>query len=76
MLDTEKGSVYGIVVTMAKESFLSRMFDQAGEGKKAILIPHKHIISCDDIVIVTIPSKYEKQLSAPIMESTEEETEI
>ncbi len=76
MLDTEKGSVYGIVVNMSKDSFLARMFDQTGEGRKSILIPHRHILSCDDIVIVTIPSKYEKQMSVPLAESTEEETEI
>ena len=78
MLDVEKGSIYGIVVNMAKESFLSRAFDQAGEGKKAILIPHKHMISCDDIVIVSIPSKYEKPSAASgIAEpSAEEESEV
>ncbi len=60
MLDTEKGSVYGIVIGMAKESFLYKMFEQSGEGKKAILIPHRHIISADDIVLISIPPKYEK----------------
>jgi len=60
MLDTEKGSIYGIVIGMAKESFLYKMFEQSGEGKKAILIPHRHIISSDDIVLISIPPKYEK----------------
>lgn len=71
MLDTEKGSVYGIVIGMAKESFLYKMFEQSGEGKKAILIPHRHIISSDDIVLISIPPKYEKgALAAPEQEPT------
>ena len=68
MLDSEKGSIQGIVIAMAKESFLYKMFEQTGEGKKAILIPHRHVMACDDIVIVTIPPKYEKPAVAPAEE--------
>lgn len=71
MLDSERGSIYGIVIQMARDSFLFKMFEEGGESKKAILIPHRHIIACDDIVIVAMPEKYET--ATPLGERKEEE---
>jgi len=59
MLDSERGAVYGIVIQMARDSFLFKMFEEGGESKKAILIPHRHIIAAEDILIVAMPEKYE-----------------
>jgi sporulation protein YlmC with PRC-barrel domain len=61
MLDTEKGNVYGFVVNMARDSFLYKMLPSTEQGvKKTILIPYREILSCDDIVLVTVPKQYEK----------------
>jgi len=59
MLDSERGSVYGLVIQMARDSFIYKLFEQEGSSKRAILIPHRHILACEDIVLVTMPDKYE-----------------
>lgn len=76
MLDTEKGNVYGFVVNMARDSFLYKMLPSTEQGvRKTILIPYREILSCDDIVLVTVPKQYEK---AEASESaiSEEEAEV
>ncbi|MFH1786997.1 MAG: PRC-barrel domain-containing protein [archaeon] len=65
MLDTERGAVYGVVVQMDRGSFLYQMFEKSGDAKRAVLIPHKHIVAADDIVIISMPKKYETPLSIP-----------
>ncbi len=72
MLDTEKGSVYGFAVSMARNSFLFRNVSKGDSGvKKTILIPYREVLACDDIVIVTVPKKYEEK---PATEQTQEES--
>ena len=58
MLDSERGAVYGFVIQMGKESYIYKFFEQEGGSKKAILIPHRHVIACEDIVLVSMPEKY------------------
>ncbi|MFC1454973.1 PRC-barrel domain-containing protein [Candidatus Undinarchaeota archaeon] len=65
MLDTERGSVYGVVVQMDRSSFLYQMFEKSGDAKRAVLIPHKHVISAEDIILISMPKKYETPLSLP-----------
>ncbi len=67
MLDTERGSVAGFVVQMAPDSYLSKMFDKTG-AKKAILVPHRHVIASEDIVIIAVPSKFEQPSILPAQE--------
>lgn len=64
MLDTERGAVAGFVIQMAPDSYLYKMFEKGG-NKKAILVPHRHVIACDDIVIIAVPSKYEQPSILP-----------
>lgn len=59
MLDTERGSIAGFVIQMAPDSYLYKMFEKGG-NRKAILVPHRHVLSCDDIVIISVPAKYEQ----------------
>ena len=73
MLDSERGSVYGIVIQMARDSFLFKMFEEGGESKKAILIRHRHIIAAEDILIVAMPEKYESAQQIGKTEETPEE---
>jgi len=62
MIETEKGGIYGFVVNLAKGSFLYQDLSRSEQGvKKNILIPFKEVIACDDIVLVTVPKKYEKE---------------
>lgn len=76
MLDTEKGSIYGLTVNMARESLLYKMLSTSEQGvKKTILIPFREVLACEDIVIVTVPRQYEKaEESSAIPETSEAET--
>jgi sporulation protein YlmC with PRC-barrel domain len=78
MLDTEKGNIYGFAVNMSKESFLFKMLasSEPGVTKKTILIPYREVLSCEDIVIVTVPKQYEKSEVPPSPEPMEEEEAI
>jgi len=79
MLDSERGAVYGLVIQMAKDSFVYKFFEQEGGAKKAILIPHRHIIAAEDIVLVSMPDKYSaSQVSRPAEpeESPEPEADL
>ena len=61
MIDTEKGNLYGVAVGLTKDSFLSKALTNPDAGlRKTILIPYKEIISCEDIVLVTVPKQYER----------------
>jgi len=78
MLDTEKGNIYGFAIAMAKGSFLYKMLsgaEQGAAGKKTILIPYREILACEDIVLVTVPKKYERveEPDLPPAEDSEEE---
>lgn len=66
MLDSERGAVYGVVVQVDRASFLFKMLEKGGEIKKAVLIPHRHITACEDIVVVSMPKRYEAPLAAPM----------
>lgn len=60
MLDTERGAIYGLVIQMARDSFVYKFFEQEGGGaKKAILIPHRHLLAAEDIILVSMPEKYQ-----------------
>lgn len=74
IVDTEKGSIYGFAVNMARESFLYKTLSSSEQGvKKSIMIPYREIIACDDIILVTVPKQYEK---AQALEPGEEEEVI
>lgn len=77
MLDTEKGNIYGFAINMAKESFLFKMLasSEPGVTKKTILIPYREVLSCEDIVIVTVPKQYEKS-EVPLAAPTDDEEAI
>lgn len=60
MLDTEKGNLYGVAVSLTKESFLSKTVGPDAAARKTILIPYREILACEDIVIVTVPKQYER----------------
>lgn len=61
MIDTEKGNLYGVAVGLTKESFLSKAIAGSESAtRKTILIPYREIISCEDIIIVTVPKQYER----------------
>ena len=73
LVDTERGNVYGFAVAMSKESFLYGAVSKSETGtKKSILIPYREVLACDDVVLVTVPKKYETK---PIPETEEEEGE-
>ncbi len=77
MVDSERGAVYGVVIQMARDGFLYQMFEQSGDVKKAILIPHRHIIACEDIIVISMPQKYETPARLPMPEpSTGEEAKV
>jgi sporulation protein YlmC with PRC-barrel domain len=77
MIDTEKGNLYGVAVGLTKDSFLSKALTNPDAGlRKTILIPYKEIISCEDIVLVTVPKQYERAQEEVPEQHNEEMDEV
>ena len=74
MIDTEKGNLYGVAVGLTKDSFLSKAISSDNAPiRNTVLIPYKEIISCEDIVLVTVPKQYERPPES--MPQSDEEVE-